>query len=106
MGAADLEKLRELARLARLSLSEEELGQLAPELERILRAFEVLARHEPRPELAAAHRPAAPRPAGADRDHGREDEPIPSLEREALLASAPLHEDGFFVVPKTVGGAG
>jgi aspartyl/glutamyl-tRNA(Asn/Gln) amidotransferase C subunit len=33
----------------------------------------------------------------------REDVPVPSLERAELLASASASEDGFYVVPKTVG---
>lgn len=99
MSAADLENLGELALLARLSLSEEELLGLRPELERILAAFEVLARHGPTAADAPSDESAPSGPA-------REDEPLPSLARELLLASAPVQADGFFVVPKTIGSAG
>lgn len=95
MTGTDLTTVRELAGLARLALDEEELARLAPELERILLAFTVLARHA---------RPSTP--DGLDPRPGRlrGDEPVPSLARETLLASASTSEEGFFVVPKTVGG--
>jgi len=96
----DLESLRRLAQLARLELSEEELSSFAPELERILEAFEVLARPTPGAARASRATPALPMPAVA---RTREDVPVPSLERDELLASASASEDGFFVVPKTVG---
>jgi aspartyl-tRNA(Asn)/glutamyl-tRNA(Gln) amidotransferase subunit C len=111
MSATDPESLRTLASLARLELGEDELRAFAPELERILAAFEVLARHTPAPPppLLAAAPPSRARPgrsSGPARPgHTREDEPLPSLPRERLLAAAPASEDGFFVVPKTVGGA-
>jgi aspartyl-tRNA(Asn)/glutamyl-tRNA(Gln) amidotransferase subunit C len=96
----DLETVRALAQLARLELSEEELQRFAPELERILEAFEVLARPTPGTARASSATPALPKPAVA---RTREDVPMQSLEREALLSSASASEDGFFVVPKTVG---
>jgi aspartyl-tRNA(Asn)/glutamyl-tRNA(Gln) amidotransferase subunit C len=34
----------------------------------------------------------------------REDEPRPTLDRDAVAANAPLWQDGFFVVPKVIGG--
>lgn len=96
----DLETVRALAQLARLSLAPEELERFAPELERILNAFEVLARHAPAaPQTTATL--ALPRPAVA---RTREDVAVPCLEREALLDAASASADGFFVVPKTVGG--
>jgi len=99
MSATDPESLRTLANLARLELGEDELRAFAPELERILAAFEVLARHAPAPAVASPASPGRTRPG-----HTREDEPLPSLPRERLLGAAPAREDGFFVVPKTVGG--
>ena len=96
--ATTIESLRALARLARLSLTDEEVARLAPELGRILSAFEVLGRHDPRSEAAAEPDPSAPRSAPT-----RGDEPLPSLPRDVLLASAATREGGFFVVPKTVG---
>jgi len=97
MAATDLATLRELARLARLALTEEELARFAPELERVLAAFEVLQRHAVAPGAARAV-------LGAETARARGDEPLPSLPREDLLAAASASEDGFFVVPLTVGG--
>ena len=97
MSTVDLESLRHLAQLARLALSDQELRAFEPELERILAAFAVLARH------------ASSAPATADLSgslHAREDRPMPSLARDELLAPASAHDDGYFVVPKTVGGEG
>lgn len=96
----DLETVRALAQLARLELSEEELARFAPELERILEAFEVLSRSVPGAARARGATPALPMPPVA---RTREDVPVPSLERDELLANASASEDGFFVVPKTVG---
>ena len=68
-----------------------------------LLANSVLLRH-PRALVAehfGAAREALPMP-GVPRT--REDVPLPSLDRDELLAAASESEDGFFVVPKTVGG--
>ena len=102
MAATDVQTLRELARLARLALTEEDLARLAPELGRILAAFEVLGRHVS--PAASEPDPAAPTcRAGASVTRARGDEPLPSLPRDVLLAAASASADGFFVVPKTVG---
>jgi aspartyl-tRNA(Asn)/glutamyl-tRNA(Gln) amidotransferase subunit C len=95
MSPTDLASVRALADLARLALPDEQLARHAPELERILAAFRVLGAHA----LQPGEEPRAAKPGTA-----REDEPLPSLARAALLAGAPAVEDGFFVVPKTVGG--
>lgn len=94
MSTADLDTLRALARLARLALTDEELQRFQADLGRILTAFEVLARHD------------APQPAAGAPEPGRmrTDRPLPSLAEAELLAMAPAHEDGFYLVPKTVGG--
>jgi aspartyl/glutamyl-tRNA(Asn/Gln) amidotransferase C subunit len=34
----------------------------------------------------------------------REDEPRPSIDRELVARNAPAWRDGFFVVPKVIGG--
>lgn len=92
MSSVDLETLRTLAALARLAPSDAELTRLQADLARILEAFEAL-------ERAAGARPDEPTPTRT-----RADRPVPALEPEAFLAAAPAHEDGFFVVPRTVGG--
>lgn len=91
MSSVDLETLRALATLARLSPSDAELTSLSADLGRILEAFEALAR-------APGARPDEPAATRA-----RADRPVPALEPEAFLAAAPAHADGFFVVPRTVG---
>ena len=95
MSDVDLERLRRVASLARLELDPDEEARLAPELARILAAFEELARRAPPPASA----PAEPLP------RTRPDVPQPSLRPEQFLPAAPASEDGFFLVPKTVGGA-
>ena len=99
VSAVDRETVRGLSRLARLDLSEEELGRFVPELERILAAFEVLARHAPpaAPSATASSSPPAP-----SSPRTREDTPAPSLDRKELLGATRHGQDGFFVVPKTV----
>lgn len=94
MNPTDAETVRGLARLARMELSEEEVLALAPELERILDAFGVLARHVPEPVPPEDGRAMIL----------REDEPVAFQGRAALLAAASESEDGFFVAPKTIGG--
>ena len=89
--------VRRAAELARLELTDEEAEALGPEFGRILAAFEALARW-PLPDDAP---PAAPDPGRT-----RPDEPRPSLPREDLLDRAPEPRDGFFGVPKTIGGEG
>jgi aspartyl-tRNA(Asn)/glutamyl-tRNA(Gln) amidotransferase subunit C len=98
----DPETVRKLAHLARLALSEEELRRLAPELERILEAFAVLARHPGVPATAVPGAGEGTSEPAAGR--AREDQPQPSLPRAELLAAAGASSDGFFAVPKTVGG--
>ncbi|MSR63282.1 MAG: Asp-tRNA(Asn)/Glu-tRNA(Gln) amidotransferase subunit GatC [Planctomycetes bacterium] len=95
MSAIDLDALRKLASLARVRLEDDELRRLAPEFERILEAFGTLARADLGTPAEAPELPA----------HARADEPLPSLGRDALLAGAPQADEGFFVVPKTIGSA-
>ena len=88
-------ELRRAAELARLELSDDELGELAPGFGRVLAAFEALREWPVEARLDAASKPRR-----------REDQPIPSLERASLLERAPDPQDGFFGVPKTLGGEG
>lgn len=94
---ADLLRLRRVAALARLELEPAEEARLAPELARILAAFEELARRTPAPAPA----PAPLEPAARTRP----DVPQPSLAPHEFLPGAPATEEGFFLVPKTIGGA-
>lgn len=88
--------IRRSAALARLELSEDEVRTLVPQFTRILDAFRQLAAF-----------PADEAPADGDAGpHGRTrpDEPGASLPPEVQLAGAPRAVDGFYAVPRTVGG--
>ena len=99
MTSTDPQVLRNLMQLARLSLTEAEQATLVQDLQRILSAFEVLAEVRPVAPEAAAESARALATWTM-----RADQAVASLEGEALLASATRHDEGFFVVPKTVGG--
>jgi len=94
MSDPDLERLRRVATLARLELDPREQSSLAPELARILAAFEILARCPPPPAAGPAELPGRTRP----------DVPQAPLKPDEFLPAAPATADGFFLVPKTVGG--
>lgn len=87
-----------VARLARLSLDDEELdrftGQLAAVLEHA-RDVEAL-------DVADVPPTAHPYPL---RNVFRDDEPRPSLDRDEVLAQAPAAEGGRFAVPPVLGEA-
>lgn len=88
--------LERMASLARIELTGAEAAELAPQLARILEAFEVLARQGG----------AAPSSASAAAEGRlRPDALAPCLERDRLLANAPEAHAGFFAVPRTLGGA-
>jgi len=93
----DVDLVLRTARLARLELSVEEAGRIAPQFERILTAFERLARLQ----LEGVEPLATPAEL---EDVVRPDEPREGLGTEALLERAPRPVDGFFGVPRTVGG--
>ena len=86
------ELLRDVARLAQLSLSPEEESRFAAHLQSMLAHFDTLEqadtedlepmRHGTRGALAL-----------------RPDEPSPSLDRDVVLAQAPAARDGHFSVP-------
>lgn len=88
-----------IARLAQLEIDEEHLDALARDLGRILEHVEQLRGLD----LDGAA------PGGSDltADAGRAlrvDEPHPSLPVGELQANAPSFRDGFFVVPRVLGG--
>jgi aspartyl-tRNA(Asn)/glutamyl-tRNA(Gln) amidotransferase subunit C len=93
----DPELVLSAARLARLRLAPREAERLAPQFERILGAFERLQRLD----LEGV----SPLVTPLEReDVLRDDVPRQGLAGEALLERAPRRADGFFVVPRTVGG--
>lgn len=88
-------QVRELAHLARLSLTPEEEGELAGRLEQMVGYFQALSQVE---NGEAAEAPAAVpfRPDGV----------APSLDRDKLLENAPQVRDGYVVTPRSVGEGG
>jgi aspartyl-tRNA(Asn)/glutamyl-tRNA(Gln) amidotransferase subunit C len=88
------EQVLHVARLARLALTEEEVERLGAELDAILDAVSKVA------ELDLTDVPPTSHPLDLVNVFG-EDEPRPSLDREAALSLAPEQERGAFRVPPT-----
>ncbi|HEX7153296.1 MAG TPA: Asp-tRNA(Asn)/Glu-tRNA(Gln) amidotransferase subunit GatC [Thermoanaerobaculia bacterium] len=83
-----------VAALAHLELSDPELERMADEMTKILSYIDQLREVD---VTGFDERDLHVTPL-------REDEPRPSLDREPVAANAPLWWDGFFVVPKVIGG--
>ena len=81
-----------VAKLARLALSEEEVERFRGQLSAILEAVGKVS------ELDLDGVPPTSHPLDLVNVLA-EDDPVPSLSREAVLANAPDPEDGFFGVP-------
>jgi aspartyl-tRNA(Asn)/glutamyl-tRNA(Gln) amidotransferase subunit C len=93
----DREHVLHIARLARLKLSEEEVEQFSRQLGSILEYVEQLD-HAPTDGVDPT--------SIMDQEHEsmRDDVPVPSLPREAILHNGPLVKDNHFAVPKVIGG--
>jgi len=88
----DREQVLHVARLARLELSDEEIGRMSEELSRVLGHIEKLS------ELDLTQ--VAPTSHVVEVDVAlRADEPHASLPRDVALAAAPDAADGGFRVP-------
>jgi aspartyl-tRNA(Asn)/glutamyl-tRNA(Gln) amidotransferase subunit C len=92
--AISRDEVRHVAKLARLAFSDEELDRIGAQLNDILAAVSKVS------ELDLADVPPMSHPLDIVNVF-RDDEPRPSLPREAALANAPEPEDGFFAVPPT-----
>jgi aspartyl-tRNA(Asn)/glutamyl-tRNA(Gln) amidotransferase subunit C len=88
------EQVLHVAKLARLSLSDEEVERLGAQLDAILDAVSKVS------ELDLADVPPTSHPLDLVNVLA-DDEPQPSLPRERALANAPATEDGAFLVPPT-----
>ena len=86
------EEVLHVAKLARLELTEDEVARFQEQLSAILEAVGKVS------ELDLEGVPATSHPLDLVNVLA-EDEPVPSLSREAALANAPDPEDGFFGVP-------
>lgn len=84
-----------IAHLARLELTEEEIERLGRDLNQILGYVDKLG------ELDTSGVPTLEHAAEME-DAWRDDEPRPSLPREAAMAVAPSTRDGCFQVPKII----
>ncbi len=87
--------IRKVAMLARIRLTDEEAGELAPQLERILGYVEQLGEVDTEGVEATAHPHDAAMPLRADVVTN-------ANRREELLAPAPRTESGLYVVPKVI----
>jgi aspartyl-tRNA(Asn)/glutamyl-tRNA(Gln) amidotransferase subunit C len=87
------EDVAHLARLARIELSEQELDQLAPQLELILKSVAQVS------EVAGADVAPTSHPVPITNVF-RDDEVVPCLTSEQALAAAPAVEDQRFRVPR------
>lgn len=96
MPSLSRDEVAHLARLARLALSDDELGDLAGQLDVILGAVARVG------EVAADDIPPTSHPLPLTNVF-RADEPRPSLPREEVLACAPAVEENRFRVPRILG---
>lgn len=88
-----IKDVQHVAKLARLSLTEDESRQYAQQLSRIIDYFDELKSVDTEGVEPMSHPIAAVNVL-------REDEVLPSLPREVLMANAPLRDGNFFRVPK------
>lgn len=87
------EEVANLARMARIDLTDEELARLAPQLDQILG-------HVAKVGEVAADDIAPTSHSLPLTNVFRADEPVPGLRSEAALAAAPATEGGRFKVPR------
>ncbi len=88
----DREQVLHVARLARLELSEDEVGRMSDELTGILGHIEKIGELDLEGVPPTSHVVEVTNAV-------REDEPRPSLPREEILAAAPAVRDDGFEVP-------
>jgi len=88
-----------VATLARLALTEDELGRMTGELSKIVDFVSQLG------ELDTAGVEPLAHPLGT-LNVFREDEPVQSLSTEQALAAAPRHDGSCFLVPAVLGESG
>ena len=94
MARVTVETVEHVARLARLSLTDQEKEGLARELQEILAYAETIQALDTGDVEPMSHAAAA--------EVLREDSPAPSLDRERVLGAAPDAANGLFRVPKVI----
>jgi aspartyl-tRNA(Asn)/glutamyl-tRNA(Gln) amidotransferase subunit C len=85
--------VRQVAALARLELTDDEVAEAVPKLQRIFEHVEQVQQVDVAGEDAATQDPVPI-------DRLRPDEPAPPLPRDQVLRNAPRQDGTFFVVPK------
>lgn len=90
------EEVRQVAHLARLNVTGEQIEAFAQQIGRILEYIDQLNQVDTTDVAPTFH-------ASAQADAFREDEAQGHLDREAALANAPAEADGSFIVPKVIG---
>ncbi len=98
MSALSREDVAKVARLARLSLSDEELDLFTDQLSRVLEHATDMDALDLADVVPTAH------PFGLT-NVVRGDDPTACLDRDEVLAAAPDVQDGRFAVPRIVGDA-
>ena len=96
MSTIDRDEVVRVAGLARIALTDEEIDQFAGELEQIAAAVATVS------EAVGPDTKATSHPIEMS-NVLRPDVPGKCLDREELLAGAPLAEDGQFRVPQIIG---
>ncbi|MEO8378729.1 MAG: Asp-tRNA(Asn)/Glu-tRNA(Gln) amidotransferase subunit GatC [Acidobacteriota bacterium] len=90
----DRDEARRIAALAHLEFDDAGLDRMAGEMTRILSYIDQLREID---VSGFEEHDSSATPM-------REDEPRPSIDRELAARNAPAWRDGFFVVPKVIGG--
>lgn len=90
----DLKETKRIAELAHIDFDEAGLQKISVELSKILEYID---------QLQAIKLPEAP-PLPAEGTPMRADTPAPSVSIDQIENNAPAFRDGFFVVPKVIGG--
>ena len=96
MARVTVETVEHVARLARLSLTDEERQTFAKQLDEILAYAESIQTLDTSSVEPMSH--------ALSSEMVREDVPAPSLDREGVLAAAPDAADNLFRVPRVLGG--
>ncbi len=92
----DRKEVEKVARLARLTLTEDEIETITPQLDKILEYVDKLNELDTSGVEPTSH--VSAHPVGL-----REDLTTPSLSKEEALGNAPDRKDDFFRVPKIIG---
>jgi aspartyl-tRNA(Asn)/glutamyl-tRNA(Gln) amidotransferase subunit C len=88
--------IRYVAKLARIALTDEEVGRFGKQLSDLLEHVAVLSRLDTESVPATAQ-------VVESRNVQREDEPSACLDRETVLSMAPSQAGAFFRVPRIIG---